>query len=218
MVLAAGQYGVLLANELFWITHRDLTGQPRLHPKAMGLGLAAGLLGELVLAEHLFLAGRTLTVMDPRSPADVLAHSTLDQIVAESGVRDLRAWLAFLARDAEDAVGQRLWRDGLVDRQVHRWRRPSVRYLPRDKLAGARPLTRLYIGLTRDEPLSVLDTTLAGLVAALGLTRTVLFDAGPSGDSVRRLHARVVALPQPLRDLVVQTEAAVGDLVLSHRA
>jgi hypothetical protein len=138
--------------------------------------------------------------------------------MAEPGLRDVRTWLAFLARDAEEAVGQRLWRAGLVDRQVPRWRRSAVRYVPVDRLAGARPVTRLYLALTRDEPLGLADATLAGLVAAVGLTRTVLFDAGGSSVSVRRLRETVTALPEPVRDLIAQTEAAVGDLVLSHRA
>jgi hypothetical protein len=88
--------------------------------------LAAGLLGELVLSGHLSVSDGAL-VVDPVAPVDGLAHSTLDQIVAEPGVRDARTWLAFLARDAEHAVGQRLWRAGLVDRQVSRWRRSAVR-------------------------------------------------------------------------------------------
>jgi hypothetical protein len=61
-------------------SHASHLIQPRLrlHPKAMGLGLAAGLVGELVLSGHLFLSGGVLVVVDPTSPADVLAHSTLD--------------------------------------------------------------------------------------------------------------------------------------------
>jgi hypothetical protein len=75
------------------------------------------------------------------------------------------------------------------------------------------------MALTRGEPLSLLNTTLAGLVAAVGLTRTVLYDAGAEGAaSVRRLHDWVAVLPAPLHELVTQTEAAVGDLVLTHRA
>jgi hypothetical protein len=90
--------------------------------------------------------------------------------------------------------------------------------VPVDKLAGARPVTRLYVGLYRGEPLSLADATLAGLIAALGLTRTALFDTGAHSAGLRRLRETVAALPAPLRGLIAQTEAAVGDLVLSHRA
>jgi hypothetical protein len=215
---SARRSGPLLANQFFWLAHQSLTGQPRIHAKATGIGLAAGLLGELILTGHLFLGGGELTVLNPASPADVLAHSTLDQIGAEPHVRDVRTWLAFLAGDAEDAVGQRMCRAGLVVRERARWPRASVRYVPVDGLAPARAVTHLYMALTRDEPLSVGDTTLAGLVAAVGLTRTVLFDGGSRGTaSIRRLQERVGVLPAPLRELVAHVEAAVGDLVLTHR-
>jgi hypothetical protein len=39
VVPAAGRYGALLANELFWITHWDLTGQPRFASEDDGPGV-----------------------------------------------------------------------------------------------------------------------------------------------------------------------------------
>jgi hypothetical protein len=214
----ARRSGPLLADEFFWLAHQALTGQPRIHGRATGIGLAGGLLGELILTGHLFLGSGVLTVLNPASPADVLAHSTLDQIEAEPLVRDVRTWLAFLAGEAEDAVAQRMCREGFVVGERARWPRSSVRYVPVDGVAPGRPATRLYMALTRDEPLSVSDVVLAGLVAAVGLTRTVLFDGGSRGAaSIRRLQQRVGWLPAPLGELVAHVEAAVGDLVLTHR-
>jgi hypothetical protein len=184
----------------------------------MGLGLAGALLGELVLAGHLDIAEGALTVLNLAAPADVVAHSTLDQIRAEPRVRDVRSWLAFLAQDAEETVGQRLLRAGLVERHTSRWRRSAVRWMPLDGLAAARPSGRLYMALSRNEALTVSDAVLGGLVTAVGLTRTVLFDSGARSASAQRLLAWVAALPLPLHELVAQTEAAVGALVLTHRA
>jgi len=195
-----------------------MSGQRQLHPKATGLALAAALLSELVLARRLDVAEGVVTVLDPTAPADVLDHSTLDQILAEPRVRDVRSWLAFLAQKAEEAVGQRLERAGLAERRAARWPRSVVRWLPRDGLTAARPSTRLYIALSRNEQLTVHDATLAGLVAAVGLTRAVLFDAGPGAASVQRLAAWVGALPLPLHELVDHTGAAIGAAVLTHRA
>jgi hypothetical protein len=211
------RHAAQLADDMFWITHGDMSGQPQLRPRTIGLALAAGLLGELILTRHLDLAEGVVIVLSESSPADVLAHLTLDQILAERDVRDVRSWLTFLAQDAEEAVGQRLQRAGQVERQVPRWRRSAVRWHPLDSIAAARPSNRLYIALTRNEYLSPSDATLAGLVAAVGLTRTVLFDAGSHGTSVQRLKAWVSSLPLSLHELIAQTEAAVGDLVTSHR-
>lgn len=215
---AEDRHGGLLADDLFWITHGDMSGQPQLHPRAMGLGLAAALLGELVLTGQLDIAEGVLSVLTPVSPAGAPAHPTLDQIMAEPRVRDVRSWLAFLGPHAEETVGQRLLRAGLVERHASRWRRSAVRWTPRDRLAAARPSGRLYLTLTRNEAMSITDAVLGGLVAAVGLTRTVLFDAGTNGASVHRLTAWVGALPLSLHELVAQTEAAVGALVLTHRA
>jgi hypothetical protein len=215
---AEDRHGGLLADDLFWITHGDMSDQAQLHPRAMGLGLAAALLGELVLTGHLDIAEGTLMVLNPLSPADALTQSTLDQLMAEPRVRDVRSWLAFLGQDAEETVGGRLLRVGLVERSASRWRPSAVRWTPRDRIAAARPSGRLYMALTRNEALSISDGVLAGLVAALGLIRTVLFDAGTNGASVQRLVAWVGALPLSLHELVAQTEAAVGALVLTHRA
>ena len=43
----------MLADQYFLIAHEDRTGRSRLHPRATGLGLAAALLGELMLEGRL---------------------------------------------------------------------------------------------------------------------------------------------------------------------
>jgi hypothetical protein len=205
---------VQLADELFLIVHDDATGRPRLHTRAAELGLAGALLGELILHGRLTVQDGHITVVDRRPPDDPLAHAVLDQLLAERHYRTVRIWLSYLAGQAMDSVGQRLSRAGLVTHGRRRWGRPT-RYVPLDMSTAAWPQHRLRHLLLRGESLPLADALLAGLVKATGLTPLVLWDAPVS--SHRHLSGSVASLPAPLRDLIAQLEAAVGDAVLSHR-
>ena len=44
-----------LADDLYLVAHHELTGRPHLQPRAAGLGLAGGLLAELMLSGSLRL-------------------------------------------------------------------------------------------------------------------------------------------------------------------
>ncbi|SCE70255.1 Golgi phosphoprotein 3 (GPP34) [Micromonospora coriariae] len=204
---------MLIADEFFLIAHNDSRGKAKLHPAATGLGLAGGLLGELILYGHITVSGGHVTVIDRRPPGDALAHTVLDQLIGESQHQAVRTWLSFLAQSATTSVGERLARAGMLRRQEsRRLLRTSVSYLPIDLNAVAWPATRLRALLDRPDPPSVRDALLLGLVVASGLTREVLWSAGPRAH--HRLNVLIPALPPPLKELVAHTEAAVGAAVL----
>lgn len=204
---------MLIADEFFLVAHNDSRGKAKLHPAATGLGLAAGLLGELVLFGRITVSGGLVTVLDRRPPADALAHTVLDQLIGEPQHQAVRTWLSFLAQTGVSSVGERLARAGVLRRQEsRRLLRTSLSYVPVDLNAAAWPATRLRTLLERPEPPSVPDALLLGLVAATGLTREVLWSAGPLAH--HRLGVVVPALPAPLKELVGHTEAAVGAAVL----
>lgn len=204
---------MLIADEFFLIAHNDSRGKARLHPSATGLGLAGALLGELVLSGQITVSGGLVTVVDRRPPADALAHTVLDQLIGESQHQSVRTWLSFLAQSATTSVGERLARAGVLRRQEsRRLLRTSVSYVPIDLNVAAWPATRLRALLDRPDPPQVPDAALLGLVSAAGLTREVLWSAGPRAH--HRLAVLIPALPAPLRELVAHTEAAVGAAVL----
>ncbi|MFC7643242.1 GPP34 family phosphoprotein [Streptosporangium lutulentum] len=103
--------GTRLANDLFFVMHDNATGRMRLHARLTGLGLAAAILGELMLAGRITVelaAGRTrLVVLDAAPPGDTLTRAALDHIVAEPSHR-FRTWLQFLARTALADVAARM--------------------------------------------------------------------------------------------------------------
>jgi hypothetical protein len=208
---------MLLADDFFLIAHDDRDGRSRLSPKSVELGLAGALIGELVLEQRIVVEGPRLRLISREPPSDALAHTTLATMLAEPQHREVRTWLAYLGQTAIDSIGQRLVRAGIVQQQQVRklLRSSSLRYVANDINLPAGRVVRLRRLLTSGEPMRVADTTLGGLAEATGLTGHILWASDAT--SVRRLHAMVAALPPPLRDLIVQVEAAVGDAVLSQR-
>lgn len=207
---------MLLADDFFLIAHDDRDGKSRLSQRAVELGLAGALLGELVLEQRIMVEGARLRVISRDPPSDPLAHTNLATIVAETQHREVRTWLLFLGQTAVEAVGQRLARTGLVEQiQVRRLLRNTTRWAAIDINLPPGRVVRLRRLLTGMEPMRVADATLAGLTEATGLTGHILWDRDPAG--IRRLQQAVTTLPPPLRDLILQVESAVGDSVLSQR-
>ncbi|WP_432833158.1 GOLPH3/VPS74 family protein [Dactylosporangium sp. CA-092794] len=207
---------MLLADDFFLIAHDDRTGRSRLSQRAVELGLAGAMLGELILEQRIMIEGARLRVIGHEPPPDPLAHTNLATMIAEPQHREVRTWLLFLGQTAVDAVGQRLARAGLVEQaRVRRLLVSSTRWLAVDMNLPAGRVERLRRLLTVGEPMRVADTTLAGLTDATGLSRHVMWDRDPIG--LKRLRQAITTLPPPLRDLILQVEQAVGDAVLSQR-
>jgi len=210
-----------LADQYFLIAHEDRTGRSRLHPRATGLGLAAALIGELILEGRVGIADGDLVILDRHPPADALAHDILDLLVAQARHRDVRTWLAFLSQDAAARVGERLMRLGAVEPVVRR-RMLSTQtlYMPNSaaqRNAAAWAPARLANLLVRGIEMSVSDRILVGLIAATGLTRYVLYDFEMHRQAFQTLPNAVESLPSDLRELVEYTEASVGSVLTVGR-
>ena len=136
-----------LADEFFFIAHDVQTGKLRLNARSAGLGLAGGLLGELVLHGNIDVANGTLTVVDGQAvPEDDLGYRILRQLAADRQNRSLRTWLLFFSQGALERVGVRLSRAGHVE--PSKTRRPwgtVVRYMPTDVNMAVWPADRLNV-------------------------------------------------------------------------
>lgn len=203
----------LLADDVYLLAHHDVTGRPFLQPRALGLGLAGGLLAELVLAArirvvpHVVAADRTL-------PADELECSVVGSLLGEREPHDVREWLAFLARGAAADVAVRLARSGYLVREPgRRWR--AGRWVPADSDCAFAPLIRVRAVLDPARQPGVPDVVLTGLAVACGLGSRVLPFGPPGGRS--HLDAAVRLLSPDLRELIAQVQAAVDSALLSQR-
>jgi Golgi phosphoprotein 3 GPP34 len=213
--------GAVLADQFYLIAHEDRTGRSRLHPRATGIGLAASLLGELILDNKLRIFAGDLEIVSNQPPRDGLDHAVLDLLIAQPQHRDVRTWLAYLSQDAADRVGQRLERSGAVE-SVTRRRMLSTQtfYMPNNELqrnAAAWAPMRLANILVRGLDMSISDRVLAGLIAATGLTRHVLWDFEAHRSAFAVLPNTVASLPEDLRQLIEVTEASVGSVLAVGR-
>ena len=211
----------MLADQYFLIAHEDRTGRSRLHPRATGLGLAAALIGELMLAGRVRIIEGELHIVSRQPPGDALAHDILDLLISQPQHREVRVWLAFLSQDAAVRVGERLMRFGAVE-PVTRRRMLSTQtlYMPNNaeqRNAAAWAPARLANLLMRNLEMSAGDRLLAGLVAATGLTRHVLYDFTMHRQAMLNLTDVVASLPADLRELIEYTEASVGSVLTVGR-
>ncbi|XVV09347.1 GOLPH3/VPS74 family protein [Actinoplanes sp. CA-131856] len=208
-----------LADDLFLTAHDSVKGKCLLSPATLGLGMAAALIGELVLWRRLDLVDGKIQIIDDRPTGDPAATAVLDQLLREGHHRAIRDWISFLATGiAVDLVERRLSRAGLVQRQEKRGLFGSkVSFVPSDSMIAGWPATRIRTFIGRGEMLDVPDLVLAGLILATGLDQHVFVTLDTRGrtqlfDQLKR------RLPAMLHELVSQTEAAVGDAVMARRA
>lgn len=208
-----------LADDLFLTAHDTVKGKSLLTPATLGLGLAAALLGELVLWRRLDIADGKIVLIDDRPTADPAATAVLDQLLREGHHRAVRDWISFLATGiAIDLVERRLARAALVQRQEKRGLLSSkVYFVPTDSMVAGWPATRVRTLIGRGEMLDIPDLVLAGLILATGLDQHVFvtLDARGRGLLFDQLRRR---LPAMLQELVGHAEAAVGDAVMARRA
>ena len=208
-----------LADDLFLAAHDTVKGRCLLSPATLGLGLATGLLGELVLWRRVDLKDGLLTVVDDRATTDAASTAVLEQLVKEAQHRKIRDWISFLATGvATDLVVRRLARAGLVHRHEKRGLLGTkVAFVPVDSLTAGWPGSRIRTVTGRGELLDIPDLVLAGLMLATGLDQHVLItlEARERGHLFDQLRRR---LPAMLQELVAHAEAAVGDAVMARRA
>ena len=230
--------------DAFWLTAHDSPGfKVRLSARILGVALAAGLVSELLLANHVSLRvyGR-LRLERLHSPSDPGLKRVVQEIDAEASGRarrplreqgppgqDLGEWLTFLAVDdlAYGLVADRLAAAGAVVRESHRnllGRRVSRR-VPRDSTVSGRPANRIAMSLEYDGSpggrqvgaLSKPDLIIAALYVSTGLDGHALAIVDQHG---RAELARQIGsvLPVTVRELLHIADALIGSAtMIGHR-
>ncbi|MGH3713257.1 MAG: GPP34 family phosphoprotein [Micromonosporaceae bacterium] len=214
-----------VADQLFVLAHDEHTGRPRLQLKVLGLGLAAGLLAELAIDDHIdVMQGRVIPTSRSGIPADPLTRWVHARLQAESNT--LSDWLAFLAQSARDRVGRRLVEAGQVrEVQERRLLRPVVSFPAADPnvslwwawrlrslLTGARQITEADLG----DPNLITDVMVLALLIATELAGHLFaWDSQAARPALIRL---VTVLPYSRRSLALHVHQAVGQATLARRS
>jgi hypothetical protein len=204
----------LVADDLYLMAHHETSGRLFLQPRPLGIGLAGGLLAELMVGGCVFADDDGAVTAGRTWPGDDLARQVRDQIAAESGQHPVADWLLFLGQSSADSVAARLERAGYLARAGGRvpWRAP--RWVPVNPDWAFAPLLRACPATDVARPLTVHAAVLAGLAAGCGL-RFRLDQYLPA--SGRSIEQAVSALPPLLQQLTAAVQAAVDRAVLAHR-
>ena len=203
-----------LADDLYLMAHDERTGRLLLSARAAGLGLAGGVLAELVLAGCARVTGGQVVVTGAAAPGDGLAAGVLGVLAGERPPRPVGDWLAFWARTAPADVAGRLERAKyLVPLPARPWR--AARWLPADPDCAFAPIVRVEAALSAARPADAQNVALAGLATACGLGSRLGLYLAPGARA--RIEAATAGLGPGLRELIGATQAAVGAALLAHR-
>jgi hypothetical protein len=214
--MSAGLSGTgLVADDLYLMAHHEVSGKPFVQPRALGTGLAGGLLAELMLGGSVVVWHDGVLVPGHIAPRDGLAHTVLGQIAGEHEAHPVREWLLFLAQTASEDVARRLERSGYVTHADGRGRWRAGRWVPTDADRAFSPLLRVRSALDPARPLEAREAVLAGLAVACGLGFRLEQYLPPPG---RSLEEALGQLDPGVRELIAHTQAAIGSAVLAHRA
>jgi hypothetical protein len=205
----------LVADDLYLMAHHEVNGKPFVQPRVLGTGLAGGLLAELMLLGGIVLQEDGAVGPGRIVPRNGMAYQVLNQIAAEQEAHPVQEWLLFLARTATEDVVRRLERSGYVTRAAGRGRWRPGRWVPVDADWAFSPLLRVRSALDAARPLDAREAVLAGLADACGLGFRLEQYLPPPG---RSLEEALGQLDPGLRELITQTQAAIGSAVLAHRA
>jgi hypothetical protein len=207
----------LVADDLFRVLHDD-RGVPVLRDDAVGMGLAAALLAELLLTGRVTVHAGRVSVLTTASPVDALANKVLAEVRDEQVERSVRDWIHYLADESVDRVARRMAQAGHLEAHTHRRLRTlglstATRYVPTEMNDVAWAWARLARLIERRQGFDPFDTALAGLIKALELHRKVLVI--PGIDVEYELRGRVQLARPEMRELLSITEAVVGDRVIA---
>lgn len=205
-----------LADDLYLMAHHEVSGKPYLQPRAIGLGLAGGLMAELVLSGKICVRPDGVAVAGPAPPADELARVVWNLVQTEHQQHVAQVWLLYLARTAAEDVARRLAKSGYLTRVSARRPWPSQRWAPVDPDCAFTPFVRVLPALDVSRPPTAWAAALAGLAAACGLGPRLLLYA-PRKRVRRSVGQAVEQLGPDLRHLIAETQAAVDSALLTHR-
>ena len=204
----------LVADDLYLMAHDENTGRPLLRRRALGTGLAGGLLAELMLAGCITVRHDGAVALGRTWPAGELARQVRDVIAAEHEPHLVREWLLYLARTAARDVALRLEQAGYLTRVRSLVPGRPGRMVPVNPDWAFAPMLRVRSALDSAREFTPHAGVLAGLAVACGLGFRLAQYVPPAG---RRLDDVAARLDPGLRELIAQTQAAVDSAVLSHR-
>jgi len=214
-----------VADDLFLCALDARTGKHAIVHGKLALGLAAGLISELLLAGTAGMRGDRLVLVGG-APPDALTHAIVDLIRLEPH-HSFKKWLSYIAQDGVvEKVAQRLIRARIITRfeDRHLIRATTVRYPPLgDDTAAWRPVRMARaLGEVGTYDINVTepgaDAALAMIAYAIELTDRLLIDAPPeSWEYLQYIHQEVSRIRPDLSQLASVLGGLIGEMTFTLR-
>jgi hypothetical protein len=201
---------VNLAEELLLLAYDD-GGRIQAGGAALDVGLAGGLLLELILAGRIDMDRGRVVVVDPAATGDPVVDHALAGMTADDRARTPQDWVGRLGRDVREQVLGDLVSQNILRRERDKvlWVFPRTRYpsttgeVPSAEADARTRLARAVDGTGAVEPRTA---ALCSLVRALRLEGTALTDRHR-----RRRHLRD-RLRTVVQNWTAASPATVGEL------
>jgi len=206
-----------LADDFYLIGLDGRTNRPRLHTKAMNLGVAAALLAELVLANYIRINNGRIEVAYRHYAPEAREHADmLSRIIAEPQ-HLLPVWVSYFAQTATDVVQQRLVARRFMHVESRGMLRTKQSHVPVDPMAVEWRSLRIARVIAKRDIRTWEDLTIIGLIVATGLTEAVMWDSQTDerDNLVSILH--YLNDEPSLHALITQVETLIAAAVLAQR-
>jgi hypothetical protein len=209
---------ISIAEDLFLVALDERTGRTRLHPRALSLGLAAALLAELALPEHISFSEGQIKVPSGAALPEAPYHVRIVEQLAAEPDHPVSTWLEFFAQSAAESVAARLVARGFLTRGTTRGLlRSKDAYLATDESALAWRTLRLANLIGKRDVRNWDDGVLVSLLQATGLAEAVLWHGAPGDlENLRDIVTSVSADPF-FHVLIAQVSALIAAGVMTQR-
>lgn len=207
-----------LADELFLVTRDLQSGKAKLSDPALGIGLSAALLSELVFSGSLVVSDGRIGAGERPPPTEQLAQTLYEQTRDDLDRQDvlIRGWLSSHRRLVVDLVADRMVRVGVLRReQYRRLGRTVIRFFPTKPTEAFIRVQRLASYLRTRSEISTGDALLVALIDVLAPGDTLLDIDETDREYLRRL---IPLLPAPLREILDATESSIQAAPRTSRA
>ena len=119
--------GANLANDAYWLTHNDWTGEPFTSERVAGVMVAAAVLADLLEAGAVgIIGGEVVAILPPPKPLDSVDTKVVSQVAEEKERYPVEKWLEFLGSDVCRQVAERMVAEGRARVEKVGWRRQSA--------------------------------------------------------------------------------------------
>ncbi len=206
-----------LADDFYLIGLDGRTNRPRLHAKAMGLGVAAALMAELVLNNYIQIHQNRILVASRHYAPEAREHADMLSAIIAEPQHQLPVWLSYFAQTSVEIVQERLVAHRFLHVESRGVLRSKQTYVAEDPMSVEWRSLRIARIISKRDIRTWEDLAIIGLIVATGLTDNVMWNAAAEDRENLLIILRYLNDEPSLHALITQVETLIAAAVLSQR-